>query len=256
MTYTGIKQEKKRTKKEKSKLKREEVKGESDSGSDVDETIKAASENYDPSGSSDTESLNLLPRDDEEEKKDSKQKKFKKRRKTPAQKAAIEEQKRVDAENQDRRIHIPVIEQGIKIIKTRIADDGITTEEVEIDPTILEVRPRKWKFIERQEENKDIDIVDEEIMKLAVDTNLVYIGDSVTTTNRNIIRAAVTDNLELAKLCIDETETVSSLMESWSPEIKSTAIELAIRHNSRKVLELLLKAKDRVSKVCRLVCNS
>jgi hypothetical protein len=75
----------------------------------------------------------------------------------------------------------------------------------------------------------------------------MFINDSVTTTNRNIIRAALTDNAELARLCIEELETVPSLMESWSPELKSTAVELCISYNSRKVLELLLNTKDRVS---------
>ena len=78
-------------------------------------------------------------------------------------------------------------------------------------------------------------------MRLSESSNLTYIENSAVSSNRNIIRAVLTDNVELAKLCLEEKSVVSSLMESWSPELKSTALELCITHNSRKVLELLLK---------------
>lgn len=239
----GLDKPKKRSMKAEGKSsKMEEEKGESDSGSEFES----------PSESSATESINLLQEDSEEEKIDTNvnknKRKFKKRiKKTPAQKAAIEHKKRIDAEEIDRCLNPDYVENGIRIVKTRLGNDGVTEETVELDPTRKEIRPKKWKFIEREEENKELSIVDEELMRLGLDSNLLFMNDSFTTTNRNIIRAALTDNAELAKLCIQELEAVPSLMESWSPEIKSTAVELCISHNSRKVLELLLNTKDRVS---------
>ena len=77
-------------------------------------------------------------------------------------------------------------------------------------------------------------------MRFSNDPNLLYLENSMTTANRNIIRAALTNNAELAKKCIEEVNLLSSLMEPWSPEIKSTALEIAISRNSLSVLELLL----------------
>ena len=224
----GPKKVKKRDQKRKSK--REESK-------DEESDIFVPSDNE-----SDTESVDLLLDKNEEVKGMNAPKgKFKKKfKKTPAMRLAMEEKKRKDAENEERRIHVEVVENGIRITKTRLADDGISTETVEIDPTIKEIRPKKWKFVQREEERDDIDIVDQELMRLSADTNLLYIDNSITTSNRNIIRAAITDNIELAKLCVSETGIITSLMEPWSPEIRSTAIELAISHSSLKVLEYLL----------------
>ena len=129
---------------------------------------------------------------------------------------------------------------GILIKKSRIADDGLSIEEVEIDPIDRESRPRKWKFVQRPEENKEMDIINHEIMRFSLDSNLLYLENSMTTANRNIIRAALTNNAHLAKKCIEEVNLLSSLMEPWSPEIKSTALEIAISRNSLSVLELLL----------------
>lgn len=233
----GVSPEKKRALK--SKHKREVI--EEEKGAE-------SSDAYDPSECSETESINLLPSEDEdfeEEKIDTnvkgKKKRMKRVKKTPAMKAAAEEKKRKDAENLERRIHVEVVDSGIRITKTRIANDGVSTETVELDPTLKEVRPRKWKFVEREEEDKLMEVIEEEIMRFSTSPELLYLDNSIITANRNIIRAALTDNVELAKACIAEVNLVSSLMEPWSPELKSTAIELAISHNSRGVLELLLE---------------
>jgi hypothetical protein len=152
---------KKRSAKAKGKsFKIEEEKEESDSGSEFEA----------PSESSATESINLLANESEEEKIDTNanknKKRFKKRiKKTQAQKAAIEEKKRIDAEEIDRCLNQDYIENGIRIVKTRLGDDGITEETLELDPTRKEIRPKKWKFVQREEENKELLIVEEELMK-------------------------------------------------------------------------------------------
>ena len=95
-----------------------------------------------------------------------------------------------------------------------------------------------------------MEIIEKEVMRFSNNSNLIFTDDSQTTSNRNIIRAALTDNAELAKICISEITLISSLMESWSPEIKSTAIELCISNNSRKVLSLILKvSKEEEAKI-------
>ena len=237
------KQQKKRNKKKERKEEKKDYESESSSDFSQDE-----------SDSDVTESINLLPSEDEfDNKKMTKKtsKKFKKKiKKTPAIKRAIEEKKRKDAENLDRGIHVDVEDSGIRITKTRFINDTEDTEVVEIDPTIKEIRPKNWKIVEREEERKDYETIEDEHMRFSSDSNLLYIDDSITTANRNIIRAALTDNVELAKLCIEENTIISSLMESWSPELKSTALELCISNNSRKVLELLLKSsKEEEAKV-------
>lgn len=227
-------------------VKKREAKNSQKHEENKDISANSKASDYNPSDSDDTETVNLLPSDSEEEKivttktKAKKKNKFK-HKKTAAQKAAIEENKRKDAENIDRGIHIVTVDSGIRITKTRKINDTEVEEIVEIDPTIKEIRPKVWKYTERELENKNMDVITEELMKSSPESNLLYINDSATTGNRNIIRAALTDNAELAKLCIEETSIISSLMESWSPELKSTALELCISHNSRKVLELLLK---------------
>lgn len=222
---------KKKNKRDRKRLEKQEENKE-DSDSDYDDS------------DSDADTINLLPGSKKEEAKQiaapAKKKFFKRVKKSTGQKKAEEEKKRKDAENKDRRIHIELEESGIRIIKTRNINDTDKEEIVEVDPTLKEIRPKKWKVVEREEENKEAEIIDEERMRFSEDSNLIYLEDSSTTANRNIIRACLTDNADLAKLCINEKQLITSLMESWSPEIKSTAIELCITNNSRKVLLLLL----------------
>ena len=162
--------------------------------------VEEDKDEYVASESSDTESMDLLASDDEDfenknkVKKEIKNKKrFKRIKKTPAQKAAIEQKKRQDAEELDRHMNPDYVDSGIKIIKTRIADDGISEEVVEIDPTIKEIRPRKWKVI------------------LETPKDLPDIENHLTTLSRKIIHAAITDDIDLAQECIQEAVAVSNV---------------------------------------------
>lgn len=95
----GIEKDNKRNKKQKAKIEESKY-------DDSDATIKVdeSSDDYNPEESSSDESVDLLPSDDDEDEKPKKKnKKFWKRiKKTPAMKAAIEAEKRINAEKADR----------------------------------------------------------------------------------------------------------------------------------------------------------
>lgn len=177
--------------------------------------IEEDKDEYVASQSSDTESMDLLASDDEDfgNKKNTKKevinkKRLKRIKKTPAQKAAIEQKKRQDAEELDRRLNADYVDSGIRIVKTRIADDGISEEVVEIDPTIKEIRPKKWKVIQE------------------TPTDLPDIDNHLTTLSRKIIHACITNDVDLAHECIQEAVAVSLFLQLYSePESLNSFIE-------------------------------
>ena len=61
----------------------------------------------------------------------------------------------------------------------------------------------------------------------------------VTCTNRNVIRAAKTGNIELLKKCIEARSSISTLFEPWSKGNEWTAVEYAVINNDRPMLALL-----------------
>jgi hypothetical protein len=70
----------------------------------------------------------------------------------------------------------------------------------------------------------------------------------IRCNNRNMIRAAFTGNIKLAKACIEAKKKLSQLTAWWSPEIKQTAIEHMVLKNDNDMLELVMHPKLTVPK--------
>ena len=94
----GIKKQNKRDSKQKAKIEESKY-------DDSEATIKVeeSGDEYQPEDLSSDESVDLLPSDEDDDEKPKKKKKFGKRaKKTPAMKAAIEAEKRINAEKAER----------------------------------------------------------------------------------------------------------------------------------------------------------
>jgi len=76
--------------------------------------------------------------------------------------------------------------------------------------------------------------------KLSESNDPIFEG-SVQTCNWNVIRAVRTQNYTLLETLIKSKKWISTLIETWSPEIKWTAVEYAIFNNDIKALEMLIQ---------------
>ena len=63
--------------------------------------------------------------------------------------------------------------------------------------------------------------------------------------NRNAIRAVLTNNSTLLENCIKDKELVSSIYDSWGPELDFTSMDFALKYNNTKMLHLLLAKETR-----------
>ena len=79
------------------------------------------------------------------------------------------------------------------------------------------------------------------------DSNLEDEDDKVKNTccvvcsNRNCVRAAITQNYKLMKNCIKDREHISTLINPYSVSI-GNAIEMAIKNNDKKIIEMIFNS--------------
>lgn len=105
--------------------------------------------------------------------------------------------------------------------------------------------PKRPTVFKKGKWNPDIELVDIDKYKEG-ETNDLYLDCCIRCNNKNIIRAAITNNTTLLKNGIDEKKKISSLTAYWSPEIKKTALDFMIADNNHKMLEILLHPKLKV----------
>lgn len=68
----------------------------------------------------------------------------------------------------------------------------------------------------------------------------------IRCNNKNLIRAAITDNEQLLKECLAAKKKISLLTPLWSPEVKWTPIEYMVNNNQHEMLEILLHPNVKV----------
>lgn len=101
---------------------------------------------------------------------------------------------------------------------------------------------RNFKVL--QKETIDVPAVQEEKMKLSKKSQLLYTQDSQATLMKNLIRAAINDDSKLTEELIKTKDKIPSLIAAWSPELKASPFELAIKYESLNVLQLLIEQED------------
>ena len=68
---------------------------------------------------------------------------------------------------------------------------------------------------------------------------------------KNVLRAAINDDVKLMEELIKSKQLIPSLITTWSPELKASPLELAIKYESLNCLELLLEQEDVNEKMAR-----
>ena len=79
--------------------------------------------------------------------------------------------------------------------------------------------------------NPDIQLVEIDKYKESPSNDL-FLDCCIRCNNKNIIRAANTNNEKLMKAGIAATNKISTLCAHWSPEIKFTSLDLAAWSNA------------------------
>ena len=90
--------------------------------------------------------------------------------------------------------------------------------------------PRRPKEYKKGRWNPDVELVQEDKYKEST-SNELYLDCCIRCNNKNIIRAAITNNEKLLKKGIDEKKKISSLIAYWSSEVQWTALDYMIRNN-------------------------
>jgi hypothetical protein len=90
--------------------------------------------------------------------------------------------------------------------------------------------------------NPDVELVKLDIYK-EHPQDQPFLECCIRCNNRNIIRAANTNNEKLMKAGIDAKNKISQLTAYWSPEMHLTSLDLVIANNSHELLEIMLHPK-------------
>ena len=90
--------------------------------------------------------------------------------------------------------------------------------------------------------NPDVELLDHDKYKESPSNDL-FLDCCIRCNNKNIIRAANTNNEKLMKAGIAATNKISCLVATWSPEVRNTSMEILTSNNNAKLLELLLHPK-------------
>lgn len=93
--------------------------------------------------------------------------------------------------------------------------------------------------------NPDIQVLKVE-KYLEAESDEPFFDCCIRCNNKNVIRAAETNNKKLLKKCIHETKKISSLTAFWGCENTVTALNLIIRKNQHEMLEILLHPNVKV----------
>ena len=184
---------------------------------------------------------------EEEKPKESKAKQRKKKIEEEEDKEEEPEKKLDEEEDENAQTDKKKMKKKKKVKKTekKEKEDVEMQEEGEQE----EVKKPKKKKKEKKEKPKKFKKgkLNPDIQPLPSDNewenkdNQILSSCCVGCTNRNAIRAALTNNNKLLKACVNSTK-LSSLFDTWSPEIIKSSIYYAMVNNNLKMTLELLKA--------------
>ena len=84
--------------------------------------------------------------------------------------------------------------------------------------------PKRRTVFKKGKWNPDVELVEEDKYKESP-KNELFLDCCIRCNNKNIIRAAISENEEVLKKGIAATKKISLLDAYWSPDIKRTAID-------------------------------
>jgi hypothetical protein len=85
--------------------------------------------------------------------------------------------------------------------------------------------------------NPSIELTDVDRIRESKSNDLIF-ECCIRCNNKNVIRAALTENKTLMKKCLEAKNKISAMDAYWSPEIKLTAIEYIAIQNCDELLEV------------------
>lgn len=99
-------------------------------------------------------------------------------------------------------------------------------------------KPTKFK---KGKWNPDVQIVDKnEMLEDPSDQPIDYLN--VRHNNRNVIRAVQTKNYKLLEACFKKDYFLTNLFDRWTQHSDFNAVELALKNNDKKAVQLICKA--------------
>ena len=87
--------------------------------------------------------------------------------------------------------------------------------------------PKRPKEFKKGRWNPAVELLEVEKYKESPENEL-YLECCIRCNNKNIIRAAITNNEKLMKKGIDATKKISQLNAYWSPEVKKTSLDYIV----------------------------
>ncbi len=123
----------------------------------------------------------------------------------------------------------------IEVSKRKLLGNG-KTEEVKMK---RKQRPKEFKL---GKWNPDVELVKEDREKESNDPHM-FVGCCIRCNNRNVIRAAITDNKALMSEAIMNINKVSQVTDFWSSDCVKTALDYIIENDKVGMLEVYLKPK-------------
>lgn len=100
--------------------------------------------------------------------------------------------------------------------------------------------PKKPTTFKKGKWNPDIDQETIEV-EMEMEKSEVWTCCCLRCSNRNPIRAAMSNDIKLMKLCLEDKENVRNVNSEWSSHNSTTAFQVAIQNGNTKMVELMLR---------------
>eukprot|EP00347_Sterkiella_histriomuscorum_P008908 403343282 len=104
---------------------------------------------------------------------------------------------------------------------------------------LLEIPPEHLVYV-TQPELFDPDTIEEDY-KYSTAKHLLNTECCVNCTNKNVFRAVMTKNHDLLRKCLESTKQISTLLLTWSPELKWTPMEWIFYNDDMESFDILMK---------------
>jgi len=105
--------------------------------------------------------------------------------------------------------------------------------------------PKKPTEFKKGRWNPNIELIEHEKYKDDPSDKL-HFDCCIRCNNKNIIRAAITENESLLKKCIEAKNKISNLLAYWSPECCWTSLEHIVSRNLHSFLEIMMHPKVKI----------
>ena len=170
------------------------------------------------------------------------QRRKRKRKKTSeAEEEPEDEEEIIQEESKEKHKRRPVrqsLERDTKVVKRRKKADGESDPETSADIAKKKKKkpPKKPTVFKKGKWNPDVELVEVHSHREDQSSDLM-LECCIGCNNKNVIRAAITNNGKLLDNAMQNTKKISELTEPWSPELKWCSMEYLVFANRHDLLQ-------------------